>query len=144
MNERVLVVEDSAFQRARLRDRLEPTFEVVAEAGDGEEAVAAYREHDPDAVTMDFALPVIDGPSATAAIKEFDPGAVVVFCTCVSQQAQLKRAIRAGADDYVRKPVSDGALVEAVRSAVDEVGEHRTGPERIDATDRPDRRDRST
>ncbi|MFC6786431.1 response regulator [Halobaculum halobium] len=129
MNERVLVVEDSTFQRARIRERLEPTFEVVAEAGTGDEAVAAYREVDPDAVTMDFALPGRDGPAATAAIKSTDPAAVVVFCTCVTQQAQLKRAIRAGADDYVRKPVSDGALVDALSSAIDEATEARSPPE---------------
>ncbi|MFC7069546.1 response regulator [Halobaculum lipolyticum] len=118
MNDSVLVVDDSAFQRARIRERLEPTFEVVAEAADGDDAVAAYREHDPDAVTMDFALPARDGPAATDAIKAADPDAVVVFCSCVDQQSQFKRAIRAGADGYVRKPIDDGALVGAVESAL--------------------------
>lgn len=122
MSGRVLVVEDSAFQRTRIRERLEPAFDVVAEAADGAEAVSTYHEVDPDAVTMDFALPRRDGPDATAAIKAHDPDAVVVFCTCVTQQAQLKRAIRAGADGYVKKPLADGALVDAVASAIDEYG----------------------
>ncbi|MFC7135574.1 response regulator [Halobaculum litoreum] len=115
MNDRVLVVEDSAFQRARIRECLEPTFEVVASVGDGDAAVDAYREHDPDAVTMDFALPGRDGPAATAAIVADDPDAVVVFCSCVAQQAQFKRAIRAGAADYVRKPFDEETLVTALR-----------------------------
>jgi two-component system chemotaxis response regulator CheY len=132
MSGRVLVVEDSAFQRARIRDRLEPTFDVVAEAGDRAEAVAAYREADPDAVTMDFALPVRDGPEATAAIKAHDPDAVVVFCTCVTQQAQLKRAIRAGADDYVREPLTGETLVDAVESAISEATETPPGAESAD------------
>lgn len=120
MNNRVLVVEDSAFQRVRIRDRLEPTFDVVAEAADGDAAVSAYRETAPDAVTMDFALPARDGPETTAAIKAVDPDAVVVFCSCISQQAQLKRAIRAGADGYVHKPLDDGELVAALRNALAE------------------------
>ena len=135
MNERVLVVDDSAFQRTRIRERLEPTFEVVAEAADGDEAVDAYREHDPDAVTMDFALPARDGPAATSAIKETDPDAVVVFCSCVEQQAQFKRAIRAGADDYVRKPVDDGALVGAVESALEDARATTDGADAVDDAD---------
>ncbi|MFC7096866.1 response regulator [Halobaculum marinum] len=118
MNERVLVVEDSAYQRARIRECLEPTFDVVAEAADGETAVERFREHDPDAVTMDFALPVQDGPAATAEIKAIDPSAVVVFCSCVTQQAQLKRAVRAGADDYVHKPFDDGDLASTLRGSL--------------------------
>ncbi|WP_435062502.1 response regulator [Halobaculum sp. EA56] len=128
MNERVLVVDDSAFQRSRIRERLEPTFDVVAEAADGEEAVATYREVDPDAVTMDFALPALDGPTATAAIKEGDPEAVVVFCSCVDQQEQLKRAVRAGADGYVHKPLEEGELAAALRSALAEEADQTGDP----------------
>lgn len=120
MTDRVLVVDDSAYLRELIRRRLEPTFDVVAEAADGEEAVAAYRETNPDAVTMDFALPELDGARATAAIKEMDPDAVVVFCSCVTQQEQFKRAIVAGADDYVAKPFDEGELAAALESALGE------------------------
>lgn len=120
MNDRVLVVDDSEYVRELIRARLEPAFEVVAEAADGAEAVDVYREVRPDAVTMDFALPKLDGPRATAAIKEEDPDAVVVFCTCVTQQEQLKRAVVAGAADYVEKPFDAEEPAAALRAAIDD------------------------
>ena len=113
---RVLVVDDSGFQRTLVRDALTDGYEVVGEASDGTEAVETFDRLSPDVVTMDVMMPNTNGIEATARIKRASPETTVVMVTSVEQREQMKEAIRAGADGYVTKPF-DG---EEVRSAIDE------------------------
>ncbi|GAB6878731.1 chemotaxis protein CheY [Halorubrum gandharaense] len=112
MSKRVLVVDDSSFQRTVITDALDDEFEVVDEAANGEEAVATFEELAPDAITMDVVMPEMTGIEATATIKERSPETVIVMCTSVDQEERMMEAVKAGADGYVVKPV-DGEELDA-------------------------------
>ena len=116
MTERVLVVDDSSFQRTVVRDALSGRFEVVDEAENGAEAVELFEAYEPDAVSMDVVMPEMTGIEATAAIKEQWPDAVIVMCTSVDQQEKMMEAVKAGADGYVTKPVDEAELVGELES----------------------------
>jgi two-component system chemotaxis response regulator CheY len=118
MTDRVLVVDDSSFQRTVVRDALEGPFEVVAEAENGAEAVELFEAHEPDTVSMDVVMPKMTGIEATREIKNRWPDAVVVMCTSVDQKEKLMEAVKAGADGYVTKPVDPDELVSEMRNNV--------------------------
>ncbi len=115
---RVLVVDDAPFARRRLRDLLEEAgHRVVAEAGDGEEALELYGAHRPDLVTLDLVMPRKGGLDTLRELRERDRGARVIVCSSVSDEASILEAIRLGARDYVLKPVNPARLLEAVEKA---------------------------
>ena len=116
MTERVLVVDDSSFQRTVVRDALAERFEVVDEAENGAEAVELFEAYEPDAVSMDVVMPEMTGIEATAAIKDRWPDAVIVMCTSVDQQEKMMEAVKAGANGYVTKPVDPDELLPEIRS----------------------------
>ena len=120
MTARVLVVDDSSFQRTVVRDALEGSFDVVGEAEDGAEAVELFEAYEPDAVSMDVVMPEMTGIEATAAIKDRWPDAVIVMCTSVDQQEKMMEAVKAGADGYVTTPVDAAGLVADLDSALGE------------------------
>lgn len=119
MSARVLVVDDALFMRAMIREALiNGGFQVVAEASNGEEAVARYVEAKPDVVTMDITMPQMDGVQAVREILKRDPSARVVMVSAMGQQALVVEAIQAGARDFVVKPFDQTRLVEAIRRAL--------------------------
>ena len=102
---RLLVVDDALFMRKLIRGvAAEAGWEVVAEAGNGEEAVALYARHKPDLVTMDLVMPVMGGLDALRKIRELDPKAQVVVVTALDQKQALMDSIRDGALDFIVKP----------------------------------------
>jgi DNA-binding NarL/FixJ family response regulator len=119
MNIRVLTADDHAVVRAGIGAMIanEPDIAVVAEAGDGEEAVALYHEHIPDVVLMDLRMPKLDGVSAIIAIRTAYPNAHIVALTTCDGDADIHRALSAGACAYLVKDVLVGELVGAIRSA---------------------------
>ena len=119
MNIRVLTADDHAVVRAGIAAMIanEPDIAIVAEAGDGTEAVALYHEHIPDVVLMDLRMPKLDGVSAIAAIRAADPGAHIVALTTYDGDADIHRALSAGACAYLVKDVLVQELVRAIRSA---------------------------
>ncbi len=115
---RVLVVDDAAFMRRRIRDVLEGAgYEVVGEAADGEEALALYESARPDVVTLDLVMPHRDGLDTLRELRRRDPAARVVVCSSLSDEASILEAIRLGARDYLVKPVAEERLLEAVDKA---------------------------
>jgi two-component system chemotaxis response regulator CheY len=90
--------------------------EVVAEAADGREVVELYQRHSPDVVILDVCLPEVDGIVVTAALCSADPRARVIICTAVADAATLRRAVAAGARDFLVKPISRERLVTALRA----------------------------
>jgi response regulator NasT len=114
----VVVAEDEALIRLDIVEMLrEAGYDVVGEAGDGEEAVRLAEEHRPDLVVMDIKMPVLDGISAAERIAG-GRIAPVVLLTAFSQRELVERARDAGAMAYVVKPFTSADLLPALEIAV--------------------------
>lgn len=115
---RILIVDDHPVVRDGIRGMFtgDPEFEVVAEAGDGREAVAKASSLRPAVVLMDLRMPEVDGVAATATIMETAPCAVLILTT-YDTESEVLLAIEAGAIGYLLKDVSREELVRAVRAA---------------------------
>jgi DNA-binding NarL/FixJ family response regulator len=116
----VLIADDQEMVRAGFRMILEaePDLEVVAEAGDGAEAVEAARRTRPSVVVMDIRMPVLDGVTATRRLlAELDPPPHVVIVTTFDDDENLYEALRAGASGFLLKNSPPEQLVDAVRAA---------------------------
>ncbi len=114
---RVIVAEDESLIRLDIVETLrENGFEVVAEAADGEQAVALVREHKPDLLVMDIKMPNLDGISAAEQLK--DDAVPIVLLTAFSQKELVERASEAGAMAYVVKPFTPNDLLPAIEIAL--------------------------
>ncbi len=94
----------------------EPDLEVVGEAGDGKEAVTAWRTLRPTVTIMDLQLPGQTGVEAITAIRREDPDARILVLTTFDGDADIARALEAGARGYLLKSMRRATLIEAVRS----------------------------
>jgi two-component system chemotaxis response regulator CheY len=115
---KVLVVDDAAFMRLRLRSILEGAGHEVAEAGNGAEAVAAYSAGRPDVVFMDITMPEMDGLAALKAIRDKDAEAAVVMCSALGQQSMVLQAVQGGACDFIVKPFQPDRVLDAIGRAL--------------------------
>jgi DNA-binding NarL/FixJ family response regulator len=112
---RVVIADDQALMRAGFRMLLEAQddIEVVAEAADGIEAIAATERTDPDVVLMDIRMPSMDGVEATRRL----PGRRVVILTTFHLDDYVVDALRAGASGFLLKDAPPEELIRAVRTA---------------------------
>jgi response regulator NasT len=114
---RVVVAEDEALIRMDIVETLrESGFDVVAEAGDGLQAVALVKEHKPDLLVMDIKMPNLDGLGAAEQLV--DEKVAIVLLTAFSQRELVERANEAGAMAYVVKPFTPNDLIPAVEIAL--------------------------
>jgi DNA-binding NarL/FixJ family response regulator len=118
MTIRVLVVDDQAMVRAGFRLLLadEPDIEVVAEAGNGFEAVAQAARVSPHVVLMDIRMPELDGLEATRRILAADPSSRILILTTFDLDEYVYRALQAGASGFVLKDDPPEQLIAAVRT----------------------------
>lgn len=116
---RVMLVDDHPVVREGLRGMLEaePDLTVVGEAGSGEEAVARVASVAPDVILMDLRMGNLDGVGATERILAGDAKAKVVVLTTYETDADILRAVEAGASGYLLKDASRADLANAVRAA---------------------------
>ena len=116
---RVLIADDHPVVREGLRGMLaaEPGITVIGEAGSGDEAVTMARLHRPDVVLMDLRMPGGDGVLATAGILAIAPSSRVVVLTTYDTDADIVRAVEAGATGYLLKDTPRPDLVSAIRAA---------------------------
>jgi two-component system response regulator NreC len=116
---RVLVVDDHTLFRQGIVGLLEsqPDIEVVGQAGNGKDGLAAAVELSPDVVLMDISMPGTSGLNATADIRARRPGSHVLILTIHDREDYLYQALRAGASGYVLKGADIHDLLDAVRSA---------------------------
>lgn len=115
----VLIVDDHLMVRYGLKALLatSPDIVVVAEAADGAQAEERCREHMPDVILMDMAMPNMDGPTATARIRAAFPHVQVIVLTSFVGEAEVARAIGAGAISYLLKDIDAEQLAAAIRAA---------------------------
>jgi two-component system NarL family response regulator len=119
---RLLIVDDHPVVRDGLVAILhqgEPDLEVVGEAGDGKEAVTAWRTLRPSVTIMDLQLPGQSGVEAILAIRREDPEARVLVLTTFDGDADIQRALEAGARGYLLKSVRRAILIEAIRAVAE-------------------------
>jgi len=116
---RVLLADDHPVVRAGLRGMLaaEPGIEVAGEAASGPEAVAQARAGTYDVILMDLRMPGGDGVAATAQIIASSPGARILILTTYETDADILRAVEAGATGYLLKDATPAELADAVRAA---------------------------
>lgn len=117
---RILLADDHAVVRRGLRMVLdaEPDLEVVAEAGDGAEAVELAVSEDVDLVILDVTMPRLTGIQAAEQIAKRAPGLRVLILSMHDDERYFFEALRAGASGYVLKSVADRDLVEACRATM--------------------------
>ncbi|MEV6018840.1 MULTISPECIES: response regulator transcription factor [unclassified Streptomyces] len=117
---RILLADDHALVRRGVRLILErePDLEVVAEAGDGAEAIELARTHEVDLAVMDIAMPRLTGLQATRELLAVKPGVRVLMLTMHDNEQYFFQALKAGAGGYVLKSVADRDLVAACRAAM--------------------------
>jgi DNA-binding NarL/FixJ family response regulator len=117
---RILLADDHTVVRQGLRKVLEerPDWQVVAEAGDGREAVRLAEQHKPDVAVLDVAMPRMTGIQATHEIKQHLPDTAVVLLSMHDDQRYFYDALKAGAAGYVLKHSADTQLVDAIRAAI--------------------------
>ena len=115
---RILIVDDNETNRDILRSRLGPQGYELLEAADGEEALAAARQHHPDLILLDVMMPKMDGIQACRQIKADAslPFMPVVLVTAKSDSKDVVAGLEAGADEYLTKPLDQSTLVARVKS----------------------------
>jgi two-component system NarL family response regulator len=116
---RVMLVDDHPAFRKGMAALIEsePGLQVVAETGDGRNALAIYRLKKPDVVLMDLRLPGMGGVEATIAIRKEFPNACVIVLTTFDTDEDIFRAIQSGAKSYLLKDTPDDELAAVIRSA---------------------------
>jgi two-component system chemotaxis response regulator CheY len=119
---KIMIVDDALFMRQVLgKILIAEGYEICAEAGSAKEAVEKYGVVKPDLVTMDIVMPMmeeLDGIGAVREIIKIDPDARILICSVLGQQSLVVEAIRAGAKDFVTKPVQPSRLLQAVKNVI--------------------------
>jgi two-component system NarL family response regulator len=116
----VLLVDDHALLRTGVANIInqEADLQVVAEAGNGVEALEAYDRVRPDVTLLDLRMPVMEGVEVVHRLRERDPRARVIVLTTYDTDEEISRALRAGAKAYVLKDISADGLVACIRDVL--------------------------
>ena len=113
---KVLIVDDSAFVVKQLQQIfVSEQYNVVGTAENGEEGVLMYKEYKPDLVTMDITMPKMDGITALTKIIEYDKNAKVVMVSALGKEDMVKKALLAGAKNYITKPLDRTKVLDRIK-----------------------------
>ena len=115
---RVLLVDDHRMFLEGLCSILSRHFEVVGTATNGEEALAAERQLQPDVIVMDLSMPVLNGMEATRKLREMNTRSKIILVTMYTDPAFASEALDAGASGYVLKSDAGAELVAAIREVL--------------------------
>lgn len=118
---RVVLADDEAMIRAGVRAILstDPDIEVVAEAGDGREAIELVERHRPDVALLDIRMPKLDGLAAAAEIRRTVPDTAVVMLTTFGEDDYIAKALGDGASGFLLKAGDPRELIDGVRAVAD-------------------------
>ena len=121
MSIRVVIADDQSMVRAGFRSLLqaEPDIDVVAEAADGEQAIAAVRRFKPDVTLMDIRMPTVDGLEATRRIVEAGSATRILILTTFDLDEYVYAGLRAGASGFLLKDASPEQLIAAIHVLVE-------------------------
>lgn len=114
---KILIIEDNEQNRILMRMILRPLQCEVIEAKDGEEGIRLAKEKKPDLILMDIQMPVMDGITATKILKA-DPETKdikIIVVTSYAMKGDKDKALQAGADDYIAKPINVKEMTEIIR-----------------------------
>ena len=116
----VLLVDDHALLRTGVANIInqEADLEVVAEAGNGVEALEAYDRLKPDVTLLDLRMPVMEGVEVVRRLRERDPRARVIVLTTYDTDDDISRALKAGAKAYVLKDISADGLIACIHDVL--------------------------
>jgi two-component system chemotaxis response regulator CheY len=116
----VLICDDSLLVRKKLRELIEKSLDEceIVEATDGQSAVQLYKDNNPDLVFMDIVMPAKDGITAVDEIKQHDRKSKIVMLSSVGTQQHLRKAIEAGAFEFVQKPWKDDQIEFIIKRAL--------------------------
>lgn len=112
----ILLAEDHLDSREALRALLEAFGFDVVPAVNGAEAIRLARRNPPDLILMDIMMPEVDGFEATRQLRDFPETRHVPIITLTAMEGARARAMEAGADDFLAKPISSGQLLDKVRA----------------------------
>lgn len=116
VGKRVLIVDDSSFMRTALKMILEKLgYVVVGTAENGIDAVAKYRDLEPDVVTLDVVMPQMDGVQTLKLLRSVDPDAAVVMVSSLADQEGVVECAKAGATQYLLKPFDQTKVAEVMQ-----------------------------
>ena len=112
---KILITDDSILARKQLKDMISTVgTPVFYEARDGQDAINQYKRNKPDLVFFFFFLPNKDGNSVILEIMDFDADAPIIIVSSAGKQSQLKKAIEAGAREFIQKPLNQQQVIDTV------------------------------
>ena len=124
-NLKVLIVDDVSIMRKTLKDILVEHCKIdlinLVEANNGADAVFMYEQTRPDVVFLDITMPDMNGKEVIEKLKVIDPDPIIIMCSGSGDKMSVIECIRAGAKDYVRKPVTRERLLDALAKIEGEV-----------------------
>ena len=112
---KILIADDSILARKQLKDMISTLgTPVFLEAKDGQGAIDQYKQNKPDLVFLDIVMPNKDGNAAIKEIMRDDPDATIIIASSIGTQSQLKKAIEAGAKEFIQKPLDQQQVLNTV------------------------------
>ena len=110
-----LICDDSILARQNLINLLHSFgYSNIIDVANGEDAVNSYKHEHPTVTLLDIVMPVKDGITATREIIEYDPKAIIIMVSSVGTQNNLREAIKAGAKDFIQKPIDEALLKQVL------------------------------
>ncbi|MBF0208838.1 MAG: response regulator [Oligoflexia bacterium] len=117
---KILIADDALIIRVMLSDILAGGgHEVVGQAQNGIEAIAKYKELQPDLITLDIVMPEMDGIAALEEILKISPEAKIIMISAIDQKESLIKAIKLGARDYIIKPFENIRVLASVKKILE-------------------------
>ncbi len=121
MRKKILIADDTHLMREMLKAALDPEkYQIVGEALTGEEAVAYYKEKQPDLLILDINMPKMNGIDALTEVMAYDPKAKVIMCSDQKYENMIMMALKKGAKDFVIKPFTSSDVIIAVKKVFGE------------------------